>query len=58
MPVSQVIIILGRRFKEYRLAYNLTQKEVSEKTGINLITIRKFENGQLYNITLQTFLSL
>ena len=58
VPVSQVIIILGRRFKEYRLAYNLTQKEVSEKTGINLITIRKFENGQLYNITLQTFLKL
>lgn len=58
MPVSQVIIILGKRFKEYRLSYNLTQKEVSEKTGINIITIRKFENGQLYNITLQTFLKL
>ena len=58
MPVSQVVIILGKRFKEYRLSYNLTQKEVSEQTGINIITIRKFENGQLYNITLQTFLRL
>lgn len=58
IPVSQVIIILGKRFKEYRLSYNLTQKDVSVKTGINIITIRKFENGQLYNITLQTFLKL
>ncbi len=58
LPVSQVVIILGRRFKEYRLSYNMTQKDVSEKTGINIITIRKFENGQLYNITLQTFLKL
>lgn len=58
IPVSQVIIILGKRFKEYRLSYNLTQKDVSIKTGINIITIRKFENGQLYNITLQTFLKL
>ena len=58
LPVSQVVIILGRRFKEYRLSYNMTQKDVSERTGINVITIRKFENGQLYNITLQTFLKL
>ena len=58
MPVSQAVVMLGKRFKEYRLSYNLTQKEVSERTGINIITIRKFENGQLYNITLQTFLRL
>lgn len=58
MPVSQAVIMLGKRFKEYRLSYNMTQKEVSEQTGINIITIRKFENGQLYNITLQTFLRL
>ena len=58
VPVSQMVLMLGRRFKEYRLAYNLTQKMVAEQTGINLVTIRKFENGQLYNITLQTFLKL
>ena len=34
------------------------QYDVSIKTGINIITILKFENGQLYNITLQTFLKL
>lgn len=58
IPVSQVVLMLGTRFKEYRLTCNLTQEEVSKKTGINKTTIRKFENGQLYNITLQTFLKL
>ena len=36
----------------------MTQKEVSQQSGISVITIRKFENGKLYNITLGTFIEL
>ena len=36
----------------------MTQQEVSQQSGISVITIRKFENGKLYNITLGTFIEL
>jgi hypothetical protein len=31
MANPEIIVELGRRFKEYRLTYRLTQKEVAEK---------------------------
>ncbi|RHJ82601.1 helix-turn-helix domain-containing protein [Parabacteroides sp. AM08-6] len=58
MSNSEIIMELGRRFKEYRLSYQLTQKEVAEKAGISLITVRQFENGKAYNITMGNFLAL
>ncbi len=54
----EVIKTLGRRFKDYRIASDLTQKEVSEKSGVSVVTIRKFENGQLFNMTLGVFFAL
>lgn len=58
MSNSEIIMELGRRFKEYRLSYQLTQKEIAEKAGISLITVRQFENGKAYNITMGNFLAL
>lgn len=58
MVTSEIVAVLGRRFKDYRISCDMTQKEVSEKSGVSIITIRKFENGQLYNITLGTFIAL
>ena len=46
------------RFKEYRIRCNLTQKDVSEQSGIGLTTIHKFENGTAGNISLSTFIVL
>jgi transcriptional regulator with XRE-family HTH domain len=37
---------------------NLTQKEVSELSGVGLTTIHKFENGTAGNLSLSTFLLL
>lgn len=51
-------MMLGRRFKDYRISSDMTQQEVSAKSGISVITIRKFENGQLDNVTLSTFIEL
>ena len=46
MANPEIIVELGRRFKEYRLTYRLTQKEAAEKAGVSLITLRQFENGK------------
>ena len=58
MVTSEIVAVLGRRFKDYRISCDMTQKEVSEKSGISIITIRKFENGQLYNLSLAIFIAL
>lgn len=55
---SELIMSLGKRFKEYRLTVRRTQREVSESSGVSLFTIRAFENGKASNINMGNFLSL
>lgn len=50
--------MLGQRYKATRVALDITQKEVSEKTGISMSTIRRFENGLTFNLTLAHFIAL
>lgn len=47
---------LIRNFREYRINYPLTQKELADKTGISLRSITRFENGE--DITLSNFIKL
>lgn len=54
----ELVRLLGTRFKEYRIRCNLTQKDVSEQSGIGLTTIHKFESGTAGNISLSTFIVL
>ena len=54
----ELIRLLGTRFKEYRLRCNMTQKEVSGKTGLGITTITTFENGTAGNVSLTTFILL
>lgn len=56
--IPELVKLLGERFKDYRLRSNMTQKEVSEQSGITISTIHKFENGLSSNISLGTFLLL
>ncbi|MDO4497296.1 MAG: helix-turn-helix transcriptional regulator [Bacteroidales bacterium] len=56
--IPELIRLLGARFKDYRLRSNMTQKEVSEQSGITITTIHKFENGVTGNMSLSTFLLL
>ncbi len=56
--VPELIRLLGSRFKEYRLRSNMTQKDVSDQSGITITTIHKFENGISGNMSLGTFLLL
>ena len=45
----ELVRLLGNRFKEYRIRCNLTQKDVSEQSGIGLTA---------GNISLSTFIVL
>lgn len=54
----ELVRMLGERFREYRMRCNLTQREVSEQTGIGMTTIHKFENGSAGNISLSTLILL
>lgn len=56
--IPELIKILGARFKNYRLRCDMTQKEVSEQSGLTVTTIHKFENGTAGNLSLGTFLLL
>ena len=58
MYTAEFVAMLGRRFKDYRIGCDMTQKEVSEQSGISVITIRNFENGRMFNVTLGTFVEL
>lgn len=58
MSNPEIIAELGRRFKEYRLAGKLTQKEAAERAGVSLVTLRQFENGNACNINMGNFLAL
>ena len=50
--------MLGGRFEEYRMRCDLTQKEMSELSGVGLTTIHKFENGKVGDPSMLTFVLL
>jgi len=43
--------LLGKRLKQQRLQYNLTQNELSAKTGISRVSISKIERGSGANLS-------
>lgn len=54
----ELVKMLGKRFKDYRILAKMTQKEVAVMTGLTIPTIQRFENGLSNNISLGTFLLL
>ncbi len=54
----EIILLLAQRVKEYRLAMRMSQKEMSEKSGVGLSTLSHFEQGSAPNMTLTNFISL
>jgi len=55
---AAIVQTLGAQYRTYRLTAHLTQKEVAERAGVSLLTIRAFEQGKATNITMGNFLSL
>lgn len=56
--IPELVKMLGARFKDYRMRSQMTQKDVSEQSGITINTIHKFENGKALNLRLSIFLQL
>ncbi len=56
--IPELVQMLGVRFRDYRLRTEMTQKDVSEQSGITVNTIHKFESGKATNISIGTFLLL
>lgn len=58
MTNKEILDILSERVKQYRLAIRLSQRELSEKSGVSYATISHFEQGRNQNLTLNNFISL
>jgi len=57
MNIKTISAQLGKTLKSYRLDSNLTQQELSEKSGVSLMTISGFESGRA-SVSLLTFIQL
>ena len=55
---NDIIVSLGARFRDYRMALRLTQKEISEQSGVSVMTIVRFERGESASIRLDNFVAL
>lgn len=49
---------LGERFREYRKALGLSQKQVAQNSGVSVMTIVRFETGQGNSIRLDNLIAL
>lgn len=55
---TEIVSVIGERFRDYRLAALLTQQEVADIAGISKTTVYSFENGRLPNVSLRTVVDL
>lgn len=55
---SEIALELGQRFRDYRIALRLTQRDVAEQSGVSVMTVVRFEKGESGSIHLNTFISL
>lgn len=55
---EDILIIVARRVKEYRLTARMSQRELAQKSGVSYTTISHFEQGKNLNLSLNNFLSL
>lgn len=53
-----ILQLLARRMKEYRLAARLSQRELAGKSGVSYTTICRFEQRKHPNISLSNFIAL
>ena len=55
---SDVVRLLGQRFRQYRIAMQLKQTEVAKRAGVSVFTLSQFENGRSCNITMTNLVAL
>ena len=55
---SDIVRLLGLRFRQYRIAMQMKQSEVAQKAGLSVFTLSQFENGRSSNITMANLAAL
>ena len=55
---TQILQMLGLRFKDYRLMASLSQEDLAKATGVSVSTIHKFETGTITNMNLTNLMAL
>ena len=55
---TEIIQKLGKRYAQYRKRAKMTQREVSEQSGLSVFTISGFENGTQTGISMGSFIKL
>ena len=55
---SELATQLGERFRDYRSSLRLTQKQISQQSGVSVMTIVRFEKGQGNSIRLDNLIAL
>lgn len=56
--IPELVVLLGNRFKDYRMRSDMTQQEVAKRAGVTVNTVHRFENGLVPNMSISTFLLL
>lgn len=56
--ISSAIRRLGKQYSQLRRDIGLTQKEVSERSGMSVFTISTFESGHLTGLTISAYIKL
>lgn len=55
---TQILQILGLRFKDYRLIMNLSQGDLAKSAGVSVSTVHKFETGTITNMNITNLMAL
>ena len=55
---GEIVALLGERFRQYRTALGLSQKQVAYHSGVSVMTIVRFEKGKGNAIRLDNLVAL
>lgn len=55
---TQILQMLGLRFRDYRLLMNLSQDNLAKSAGVSVSTIHKFETGTISNMNVVNLMAL
>ncbi len=55
---TQILQLLGLRFKDYRLLTGLSQEELAAAAGVSVSTVHKFETGTITNMNATNLMAL
>ena len=55
---TQILQMLGLRFKDYRLMMNLSQGDLAKAAGVSVSTVHKFETGTITTMNITNLMAL